>query len=178
MPIKPKKKICVSCNTEQFIFSKGMCKGCASKTYKKPEYKPLQARTPLKVGKGLSKGKRHSDANKKLREGYAEFFQKHISIIKSGKRTCANCGDRLQGIAGEVAHILDKQMHPEISTDDQNVIYLCMWGNGCHNIFDSFHENRKKMKIYLQVRKKVLSLSKKLEYKTETIKKYLTDEEI
>lgn len=34
--IKPKKKPCKECKAESYIFSKGLCKSCATKTYKKP----------------------------------------------------------------------------------------------------------------------------------------------
>lgn len=35
--IRQKKKICVSCGTETYIFSKGRCKFCAQKEYNKPK---------------------------------------------------------------------------------------------------------------------------------------------
>jgi hypothetical protein len=35
--IKVKQKICCECNQLSYIFSKGRCKQCASKSYKKPK---------------------------------------------------------------------------------------------------------------------------------------------
>ena len=34
--VKAKLKICNECSKETYIFSKGLCKSCATKTYKKP----------------------------------------------------------------------------------------------------------------------------------------------
>jgi len=50
--IKRRKKICKVCNQEKFIFSKGRCEYCASKTYRKIERTGLSLRkkhTEVKV---------------------------------------------------------------------------------------------------------------------------------
>lgn len=77
---------------------------------------------------------------KEERAGYAEFFQKHVKIIKDTKACCAECGEKLKGHVSEVAHILPKSSFKSIATNDENVIYLCgMYSNNqCHTNFDNF----------------------------------------
>lgn len=79
------------------------------------------------------------------REGYAEFFQKHISIIKDTRACCEECGAKLKGNVSEIAHILPKNLFKSIATNDDNVIYLCgMYSeNECHSKFDD-----SKLKIF------------------------------
>ena len=48
--IKVKQKICCECNQLSYIFSKGRCKQCASKSYKK-----LEPKTILKINKPINK---------------------------------------------------------------------------------------------------------------------------
>lgn len=124
MSLKPKKKICTGCNTEQFIFSGGKCKRCASK--KKPR--------------------------KENRECYPEFFERHISIIKTGRHCCQECGTKLIGYADNVAHILSKSIHKEVACNDDNVLYLCgrfeVGGLNCHAKFDSSLSAREKMSVF------------------------------
>lgn len=78
------------------------------------------------------------EKRKAEREGYAEFFQKHINIIKNTNACCAECGDKLKGNVSEIAHILPKNLFKSIATNNDNVIYLCgMYStNECHNKFD------------------------------------------
>lgn len=78
------------------------------------------------------------EKRKKDREGYAEFYQKHVKIIKDTKACCEECGTKLRGHVSEVAHILPKNLFKSVATNDDNVIYLCgMYSaNECHNKFD------------------------------------------
>ena len=78
------------------------------------------------------------DKRKEDRAGYAEFFQKHVKVIKDTQACCEECGTRLRGHVSEVAHILPKSLFKSIATNDDNVIYLCgMYSsNECHNEFD------------------------------------------
>lgn len=73
------------------------------------------------------------------RKGFPEFYTKHINFIKENRVCCAECGIRLMGDVSEVAHILDKGYFKSVSTEDQNIIYLCSWksNNNCHSKFDN-----------------------------------------
>lgn len=85
------------------------------------------------------------------RKGFPEFYSKHISFIKENKVCCAECGTRLIGDVSEVAHILDKGYFKSVSTNDDNIVYLCSWksNNNCHSKFDnSSIEVFKDMLIY------------------------------
>lgn len=76
---------------------------------------------------------------KEERKKYPEFYHKHVLNIKETKACCAECGVRLKGDVSEVAHILNKSNYKSVSTDDDNVIYLCSWQspNNCHSKFDN-----------------------------------------
>lgn len=109
--------------------------------------------------------KKGLEKRKQEREGYKEFFEKHIGLIRSENKRCQECGDRLKGDVSEVAHILPKQTYKSIATDDDNVIYLCSWRseNNCHSVFDDSPDYKlQAMKIYNDVREKVIKLIEKV----------------
>jgi len=137
------KKVCKTCNKEEYLFSHGNCKRCANIVYqKKVQEKPKKAYTiPKQTLK--NKLKRAED-----RQGYGDFFAKHVSIIQSQGKVCQECGARLQGLTGEVAHILSKSKSPEVATEDANVLYLCFYGNSCHNQFDNSLSMRATMDVF------------------------------
>lgn len=95
--------------------------------------------------------KKGLERRKEERKGFAEFFQKHIQVIKRSRSCCEECGSRLQGHVSEIAHILPKGYFKSIATNDLNVIYLCgMYSdNQCHTNFDSFpNEKFQYMKVF------------------------------
>lgn len=115
-----------------------------------------------------SLNKRRSERGK-----FPEFFSKHVLIIKEKKICCAECGTRLLGDVSEVAHVLNKSIYKSVSTDDDNIIYLCGWKsqNNCHSKFDNISiEGLKDMLIYNQVCKifeKIKSrVKEKINFKT------------
>ena len=173
--IKQKKKICISCDTEQFIFSKGRCKLCAniedSKPLKRESIKKKIYRIPTSTAKNKEKRKEH-------RVGYKEFFEKHINIILDEHRSCENCGGNLQGLTGEVCHILSKSKSPEVATNDDNILYLCFYGKGCHSEFDNTLAKRREMSIFPKAaeRFKILEpILTNMTSETEQFKEYLTE---
>lgn len=116
--------------------------------------------------KGLEKRKRE-------RAGYAEFFQKHIKVIKDTKACCEECGAKLRGHVSEIAHILPKSTYKSIATNDKNVLYLCgMYSNNqCHTNFDTFtNEKFQEMLVFpkvLEVFEELENLvEEKISYKT------------
>lgn len=95
--------------------------------------------------------KKGLEKRKQEREGFEEFFKKHITIIKNEKKTCQECNCRLKGSVREVAHILPKQYFKSIATEDKNIIYLC---EQHHNDYDNgSNESIKEMNIFNYVTK-------------------------
>jgi 5-methylcytosine-specific restriction endonuclease McrA len=94
--------------------------------------------------------KKTQDKRNEVREGYSEFFQQHIQLIKEWKICCKECGEPLVGHVSEVAHLVKKSTNPEVATEPHNVIYLCgMFSkNNCHAKFDSNFETRNKMSVF------------------------------
>lgn len=119
--------------------------------------------------------KKRQEERKKEREGFPEFYQKHIQFIKDNKVCCQECDSRLKGDSSEVCHILPKGRFKSVSTNDLNIIYLCGWTsiNNCHSKFDNgTNEDVKNMKIFCEIENKFLSLR---EIITESINYKVTD---
>lgn len=98
--------------------------------------------------------KRGLERRRKEREGYSEFFEKHIKLIKSNNISCEECGEKLKGDVSEVAHILPKNKFKSVATNSDNIIYLCgMYStNQCHYKFDnSSIEYVREMKIFNKI---------------------------
>ncbi|MBP8762232.1 MAG: hypothetical protein KBH21_00095 [Acetoanaerobium sp.] len=105
--------------------------------------------------------RKNLERRKQERMLFPSFYAKHVNFIKEHKLRCAECGERLIGDVSEVAHILNKSIFKSVSTEDENIIYLCGWksGNNCHSNFDNYGlENFKKMLIYHNICDKFLYL--------------------
>lgn len=86
-------------------------------------------------------------ARANVREGYAEFFEKH----RRTRKRCENCGKQLIGHVCEIAHILPKTVFRSVATNDDAIMHLCcgLFGeDGCHEVYDSTWENAKKMFVW------------------------------
>lgn len=159
--IKRKKKICVSCGEEKYIFSRGRCQMCASKSYKKPK----RVSEKQKSAKKTQSNRRN------------KYFDYHIEH-------CTHCEE-----SGEVipypsrincCHLFPKNNHPSVEDNLDNCIYLKA---ELHDEFDNllfkhrFEEITEKFKnsseIIWRRFKKVLSLTKEqTRFKIE-LEKYL-----
>lgn len=125
--IARKKKICVDCGTEQFIFSKGKCKLCASKN------------TSLKGG-GFIKVVKKPKSNKKELDTY--FEQKITQLNKT--RVSEESGKPIPfPTRGNICHLLDKSSHKSVAHHPENYVFLT-WEE--HGRFDQLlfaHEFKK-----------------------------------
>lgn len=93
--IKQKLKACKECGKECYLFSKGRCKYCASKSYVKKQTKERQ-----------------------------DFFQKHVELLKKNP-VCQQTGDYISTPSKiNIAHLLPKRNHKSVAENDLNVIYL------------------------------------------------------
>lgn len=94
------------------------------------------------------------EKRKKDREGYPDFYKKHIKYIKDNNVCCEECGVKLKGSVGEVAHILNKSYFKSIALEDLNILYLCDHNslNQCHNKLDNLSNNKvKKMFVFSKI---------------------------
>ena len=121
---------CNKCGKKVRIRSKGLCPACRAKE--------LNHKPKMRSKKAVAQ-----------REGYVDFFAKHITNIKAHSLCCEECGEKLKGNVSEVAHILSKRNHNEVATKDWNVLYLCgMFSeNRCHEKFDRTFKSRREMKV-------------------------------
>lgn len=104
------------------------------------------------------------EKRKEERKDFPAFYQKHIEFIKKNRVICEECGIKLLGDVSEVAHILSKGVYKSISTEDDNVVYLCGWKqNNCHDKFDSGRVAE--MKIYGKIKDRFATLKDRIEEK-------------
>lgn len=81
-----KKKICKECGKERYIFSKGRCEYCASKSY-----------TPRKKKKTTPKRKKRKSNRKKLSDKLTQTFNRYIrkrNADENGMVYCITSGKR------------------------------------------------------------------------------------
>lgn len=119
--IDRKKKICKECSKEDYIWSKGRCKRCASKSFKKP---------------GIS-----SKAKEKI-DLDTEFYKE---IWSERPHYCEECngflGDRWERYM--FSHILSKGSQPKLRHVKENINILCF---DCHHKWE--FGDKKSMDIY------------------------------
>lgn len=106
------------------------------------------------------------DKRKEERKDYAEFYKKHISIIKDSSLHCEECGTKLIGDVSEVCHILNKSRFKSIATEDLNIVYLCCRASqeNCHHKLDNTSiDEVKLMKIYPTIKERFKELKNKIQ---------------
>lgn len=140
MNIKRKKKVCEECRKEKYIFSRGRCKSCASKEYRKNSKTSVKTRRKKNLGRG-------------------DFFKKHLILMPP---FCQECQEPLEGSVSNVCHILPKSVFPEVELEDDNIMYYCF---ACHSRFDNFIMSRHKFKTFPVVLERFEKLKNKVKSK-------------
>ena len=119
--IPRKKKICKDCGKEDYIFSKGRCKYCASKSYKKPG--------PSKKAKAKIDIDTHF---------YEEIWGERFHYCEECHKELGDKWERYM-----FSHILSKGSHPSLRHDKDNINLLCL---DCHQKWE--FGDKKSMDIY------------------------------
>lgn len=115
--IKQKKKTCVECGNEDYIFSKGRCKSCAQKSYK-----PLSSTYVLKSTTPIKKmTKKTQEAKKKQSEIRKEYFEYHIERCDRSEHSGRPIGEASRA---NICHLFDKGRHKSVQANLDNFIYL------------------------------------------------------
>jgi hypothetical protein len=121
--IKIKKKICKTCETEQYIFSKGNCKRCAARSYAPIKKVAIAIPQITKLSNG---------------ELQRWFEDRH----KEMKGVCQNCGSKTEKNKStykcSIAHILPKAYFKSVATNENNFLELCFYGKSCHTNLDNY----------------------------------------
>lgn len=119
--IPRKKKTCKECSQEEYIFSKGRCKRCASKSYKKP---------------GPSKNvKEKIDLDTAF---YKEIWSERMHYCEECDKDLGSKWERYM-----FSHILSKGSQPKLRHNKDNVNILCL---ECHQRWE--FGDKKAMRIY------------------------------
>ena len=153
-----KKKICVSCKKEQFIFSRGRCKFCTQKE----DYKPI-----AKVSeKGREGGKQDSGELQR-------WFEERRKEM-GGK--CLHCGGKSSKGTSQykcsVAHILPKRLFKSVATHPLNWIELCFWNSSCHTNYDNYTLDITELNCFDLVIERFLAIYPEIDKKE---RKYIPD---
>lgn len=115
-----KKKICKSCGTEQFLFSKGRCKPCATKE----DFKPL-VRTPIIqrnyiIPKQSEKNKEYRKSQSAIRNSYFDY---HIPLCKFSEED----GSPIYGATrANICHLFYKRTYKSVQANVNNFVYLTL----------------------------------------------------
>ena len=115
--IKQKKKICLGCNTPQYIFSWGKCKTCYNKEYKKP------------IKKISERGKILKEKKKEYTKLQFELFQE---IWNERKHNCQSCGFWLGNEPKSIFfdHLIEKSKRKDLALIKENILLVC---ENCHS---------------------------------------------
>jgi hypothetical protein len=142
-------------NRDSEHFGKSCCPIHAKQINNYTENKTVLKRSPIKssnkpIKKFTKKGMEKRKAN---REGYGDFFIKHIQIVINEKKVCENCGNKLTGHVSEIAHSLSKGRHPSVALENLNILYLCSPftsynSNDCHSKYDRDLVTRASMPVF------------------------------
>lgn len=110
--LKQKKKPCISCGDDTYIFSKGKCRRCSE------------------IGsKGLKSGKNRIKhiTEKKLKEKQEtreirdEYFEHHINLCTHSEESGKQISNPTRA---NICHIFDKSRHPSLQANLENFVYL------------------------------------------------------
>ena len=144
-------KFCNAPNCNNPVFSGGFCR---NHQYKKENF---DRRSILQ--RGNDKHKEQQKSNKSLENKIKEIDSREEGLIFVPKGSselwrwfekqrefmtgvCMNCGGKTEKFNNEkfhysIAHLMPKNHFPSISTNDNNWIELCYYGNSCHSRLDN-----------------------------------------
>lgn len=118
--IRRKKKTCVTCGQQNYIFSKGRCKSCAQVDYARKS-------APNKITKSKSQ------SNQRLRSVYSK-------IDKVRGRRCESCGSTNKPLSH--SHTISRGRcqrigKPHLIEDENNIVIECFGDSTCcHDIWE------------------------------------------
>lgn len=102
-----KKKICVECGNETFIFSKGRCEFCARKSYGRPK----------------QVSEKHVKAKKEKSDARNVYFDTLIALCKVSEES----GKPIYSPnRSNVCHIFPKRIYNSVATHLDNYVYLTL----------------------------------------------------
>lgn len=112
-----KKKVCVSCKNESYIWSKKRCKTCFNKEFPLKNIKKYSE-------KGLIKKELKKEYTKKQFELFQEIYKEHPT------KRCYECGKWVNGeSSAQFHHLIFKSIAPELALVKENIVLIC---ENCH----------------------------------------------
>lgn len=114
--IEQKKKKCIECGYEKYIFSKGKCQQCSSKNNNLE--KSHLNRTKTFIKKVTDKKKQEKKLQKNKRDVYFEY---HIKKCFSSEESYKPITSPTKS---NICHLIDKGRHPSLEDNLDNYVYL------------------------------------------------------
>lgn len=112
--IKKTKKLCISCHTDQYIFSKGRCQRCASIEDSKPLIRSSF------IPKQTQKNKAYRKSQSEIRD---VFFEHHSKFCKSSEEN----GELIYSPSrANVCHLFYKRTYKSVQGNLNNFVYLTL----------------------------------------------------
>lgn len=120
--IRQKKKICIKCGNETYIFSKGRCRSCTPNKSIKKSYNHIKKISE----KGKIKKEAKTIRTKEIHQSMYNWW------LKQEKNQCMSCGCKLPNEfhTWMVDHKIMKSKHPELALEEENFFLCCL---SCHS---------------------------------------------
>jgi ribosomal protein L37E len=141
--IKQKKKLCVECGKEAYIFSKGRCKSCTPNKSIKKSYNHIKKISE----KGIERQKIKTENTKKLHEFMYQWY------LKQNPKQCWACNTQLYGefSTAWVDHLLMKSKHKDLEFEENNFFLCCL---SCHSLKENGFPKPKHLEAINKVKEK------------------------
>lgn len=122
--IKRKKRKCLGCENDDFIFSWGKCKKCYDKEHKKPLKSKKKA--ILKISeRGKVKKQEKKEYTEKQFELFREIYSEHPT------KRCYECNKLVNGeSSAQFHHLIFKSSRPDLALVKENICLIC---ENCHS---------------------------------------------
>lgn len=154
--MQQKKKICKSCQTEQYLFSKGRCKICTGKEDQKPLQRTQIKQKAYRIVPQTQKNKDFKKERSGIRDAY---FEHHINLCERSEESGKSIYEPTRA---NICHLFDKSRHPSLQGNLNNFVYLTL---DEHTRFDQLlytHEFEKLEKEFPKAWLKVCERMKEL----------------
>jgi hypothetical protein len=126
--MQQKKKVCKSCGNEEYLFSRGRCKRCATIEDAKPLNRTPIVKKKYTILKQTEKNKAHRKSQSAIRD---VFFEHHIPLCKYSEEDGSPI---YEATRANICHLFYKRTYKSVQANLNNFVYLTLEQ---HTRFDS-----------------------------------------
>lgn len=114
------KKVCSSCHTEQYLFSKGRCQRCATIEDTKPIERKQIVSKPYRILFQTEKNKLYRKSQSAIRD---VFFEHHMKLCKCSEEDGTSI---FYPSRGNICHLFYKRTYKSVQGNLNNFVYLTL----------------------------------------------------